>query len=142
MTERWARRRFISGAVVVLLLGAVHMLSLVTKLAPAADTERQLFALMTNYKFDLMGSMRSMDNLFRGFSTAFVLCMFGMGSLSLIVSGERAGLVKKVALANTLWLPAMNTVSLRYFFPAPTAFLAVAFLFFLAAWLRLVRSAS
>ena len=45
---------------------------------------------MTNYKLDLMGSMGCMDNLFRGLSTAFVLCMVAMGSLSLIVSAERA----------------------------------------------------
>lgn len=142
MTDTWGRGLFISGAILVLLLGAVHVLSLVTKLVPANDTERQLFALMTNYKFDLMGSMRSMDNLFRGFSTMFVLCMLGMGSLSLIVSGERAALVKKAALANTLWLAGMTVVSLRYFFPAPTAFFVLALLLFLAAWLRLLRAAS
>lgn len=141
-TDKLGRRLFIAGAVVVLLLGAVHVLSLVTKQVPANDTEKQLFALMTSYRFDLMGSMRSMDNLFRGFSTMFVLCMLGIGSISLIVSGERPALVKKVALVNTLWLAAMNAVSLRYFFSAPTAFLAMAFLFFLAAWLRLLRSAS
>ena len=138
MTDAWGRRLFISGAVVVLLLGAVHVLSLVTKLVPANDTEKQLFALMTNYRFDLMGSMRSMDNLFRG----FVLCMFGMGSLSLIVTRERVALVKKAAFVNTLWLAAMTVVSLRYFFPAPTSFFVVALLLFLGSWLRLLRSAS
>ena len=142
MTDTWGRRLFISGAILVLLLGAVHVLSLVTKLVPANDTEKQLFALMTNYKFDLMGSMRSMDNLFRGFSTTFVVCMFGIGSLSLIVSVEPAALMKKVALANTLWLAAMTVVSLRYFFLAPTSFFVVALLLFLAAWGRLLRSAS
>lgn len=142
MTDRWGRRLFISGAILVLLLGAVHVLSLVTKLVPANDTERQLFALMTNYKFNLMGSMRSMDNLFRGFSTTFVLGMLAIGSLSLIVSGEGTALVKKIALANTLWLAGMTVVSLRYFFAAPTAFFLLALLLFLAAWLRLLRSAS
>jgi len=118
------------------------VISLVEKPSPANETERQLFALMTGYAFDLMGSMRSMDNLFRGFSIAFVLSMFGMGSLSLIVSGERAGLVKKAAFANTLWRAALTMVSLRYFFPAPTAFFVLALLLFLAAWLRLLRSDS
>ena len=54
-------------------MGLVHSLSLFGKPAPANDTERQLLDLMSNYKFNVMGSMRSMDNFLHGFSIAFML---------------------------------------------------------------------
>lgn len=137
MSDKWGRRLFRTGAIALLLLGAAHSLSLFETEVPANDTERQLIALTTDYKFDLMGSMRSFDTLFRGFSISFVLATFVIGSLSLVLGGERVQLLKKVAGVNTLWLAAMTAVSLHYFFPAPTAFLAVAFLLFAGAWLRL-----
>ena len=137
MTDKWGRRLFTIGAVVLLLLALVHSLSLFEKPVPANDTERQLFDLMSNYKFNVMGSMRSMDNFLRGFSISFMLGVFCVGALDLLVARERAGLLKRVALINTLWLAAMIAVSLRYFFIFPTSFLATALLIFAAAWLKL-----
>ena len=68
---------------------------------------------------------------------AFMLAALGMGALALAVSNERSSLLKRVALIIVIWLAVMTTVSLHYFFPAPTSFLAVALLLFLLAWLRL-----
>jgi len=62
MTDKWGRRLFKTGAVFLLLLGLVHSLSLFEKPVPANDTERQLLDLMSNYKFNLMGSARSMSD--------------------------------------------------------------------------------
>jgi len=104
---------------------------------PANDTERQLFDLMSNYKFNVMGSMLSMDNFLRGFSISFMLGVLALGAIDLALCRERAGLLKRVALINTLWLAAMIAVSLRYFFIFPTSFLATALLIFAAAWLTL-----
>jgi len=84
-----------------------------------------------------MGSMRSMDNLFRGFSISFMLAAIVMGVLDLFLRGERAGLLKRVALINLIWLAAMSAVSLRYFFAAPTSFLVVPLLLFGLAWIKL-----
>jgi len=137
MTDKWSRRFFKSGGVWLILLGLVHAISLFRKLVPANDTERQLLGLMTSYKFNLMGSLRSMDNLFQGFSVAFMLAALGMGALTLAVSNERASLLKRVALLIIIWLAVMTGVSLHYFFAAPTSFLAVALLLFVLAWLRL-----
>jgi hypothetical protein len=128
---------FKTGAVVLVLLGLVHSLSLFGKPFPANDTERQLLDLMANYKFNLMGSARSMADLMRGFSVAFMVAALGLGVLDLLVSRERAGLLKRVALINTIWLAAMTAVSLHYFFAAPTSFLAAALLIFALAWLKL-----
>ena len=137
MRDTWGRRFFKSGGVFLILLGLVHSISFFEKLVPANDIERQLLGLMTSYKFNLMGSLRSMDNLFQGFSVAFMLAALGMGALALAVSNERTSLLKRVALIIAIWLAAMTGVSLHYFFPVPTSFLAVALLLFVVAWLTL-----
>ena len=121
----------------MLLLGAVHSLSLFEKLIPANATEKQLLDLMVNYKFNLMGTTRSMADLLRGFSVSFMLSVFGFGIVDLLLSRERIALLKRLALINAIWLAAMTAVSLRYFFVASTSFLIAALLLFTLAWLKL-----
>jgi hypothetical protein len=53
---------------------------------------------------------------------------------------EPAELVKRIAIVNTLWLAVMTAVSVRYFFAAPTSFLAAALILFLLATLTLPRT--
>jgi hypothetical protein len=137
MSDKWGRGLFKTGAVLVVLLGLVHSISLFQKMAPANDTERQLLDLMTNYKFDLMGSQRSMMDLLRGFSTSFMVSALGFGVLDVLLCRERAGLLKRLALINAIWLAAMTAISLHYFFAAPTTFLVAALLVFALAWLKL-----
>jgi len=137
MIDKWGRRLFTTGAVVLVLLGLVHATSLFEKMVPANDTERQLLGLMASYKFNVMGSMRSMDNFLRGFSISFMLAALGLGALDLALCRERAGLLKRVAQINVIWLAAMTAVSLYYFFAAPTSFLVAALLIFALAWLKL-----
>jgi hypothetical protein len=139
--EKRGRRVFTAGAILLIILGLVHSLSLIKALVPSNDTERQLLDLMSNYKFDLMGSQRSMDNLFRGFSISFMLTALGLGVLDLVLRRERTQLLKRIALVNALWLAAMTSVSLRYFFAAPTSFLVAALLVFLLAWSTLPAAA-
>jgi hypothetical protein len=142
MSDRWGRRLFKIGAIFLLLLGLVHSLSLLETPVPKNDTERQLQDLMSNCKFNVMGSMRSMDNFMRGFSISFMLGVFCVGVLDLVLAHERSGLLKRVALIQTIWLAVMTAVGLRYFFVAPTSFLATALLIFALAWLKLPGSAS
>ncbi len=142
MTDNWGRRLFTTGAVLLVLLGLVHSLSLFEKPVPANDTEKQLQDLMSHYQFNLMGSMRTMDDFLRGFSLSFALSAIGLGVLDLLLGRERAGLVKRVALINAIWLAAMTVVSLRYFFAFPTACLAAVLLIFALAWLKLPGSSS
>ena len=123
-----------------MVTAAVHSLSLIRERTPANDTERQLLELMANYKFNLMGTMRSMSELMSGFSAAFGLAALGFGVLDIAVWSERARLLKKVALANSLWLAAMLVVSLHYFFLVPTLFLALALVVFGFAWWKLPAS--
>ncbi len=137
MTDKWGRRLFKTGAVALLILGAVHSISFFQKLLPANDTEKQLLNLMSNYKFNLAGSFRSMDDLMTGFSVSFMLAALGFGLFDLLLFRERTGLLKRAALANMIWLAAMTVVSLHYFFVVPVSFLAAALLIFVLAWWKL-----
>jgi hypothetical protein len=121
----------------MLLLGLVHTLSLIRDPVPANETERQLFDLMSTYRFNLMGSMRSMYDLMRGFSMSFTVASIGLGVLDLTLAGERTGLLKRVALINVLWLAALAGIALRYFFAAPLSFQVVTLVLFVAAWIKL-----
>ena len=137
MTDKWGKRLFKTGGVWLLLVGLVHGISLLRKMTPANDTERQLLELMTNYKFNLLGSLRSMYDLMRGFSIVFMLSALVLGVLALLLSGERDALLKRVAAVTTVWLVLVTAISLHYFFIVPTSFLAVALLLFALAWLKL-----
>jgi hypothetical protein len=138
--ERRGRRLFLAGAILLIVMGLVHSLSLVKAPVPSNDTERQLLGLMSSYKFDLLGSLRSMQNLMTGFSISFMLAALGLGAVDLSLRRQPAALLKRIAIVNTLWLAAMTAVSLRYFFAAPTSFLAAALILFLLAALTLPRS--
>src|SRR6266403_1665914 len=137
MTDKWGRRLFLAGAIWLLLMGSVHSLSFINPLTPQNATERQLFDLMSNYKFNVAGTMRSMDNFMTGFSICFMLAALGFGLLDLSIVKERAALLKRICLVNILWLVVMVGVALRYFFIVPTTFLSVALLIFALAWLKL-----
>ena len=137
MADTWGRRLFTAGAVFLVVLGCVHALSLVHDLVPSNESEKQLQDLMTSYRFNLMGSMRSMDELLRGFSISFLLAAFVLGALDLALRRERAGLLKRVARVNAIWLAVMTAVSVRYFFAMPTLCLAVGLAIFAFAWLKI-----
>jgi hypothetical protein len=137
MSDKWGRRLFKAGAVALLVLGLVHSLSLLREPVPANDTEKQLLGLMSSYKFNLLGSIRTMAGMLRGFSVSFLMAPLGFGLLDLTLSRERAGLLKRAALINILWLAAMTAISLHYFFIVPTSFLGTTLIIFVLAWLKL-----
>jgi len=137
MTDKWGRRLFKTGAVALVIVGLVHSLSLFQKQIPANETEKQLLDLMSNYKFNVVGSQRSMADFLRGFSVCFMLAALGFGFFDLLLFRERAGLLKRAALANIIWLAAMTAVSLHYFFIVPTSFLVATLLIFAPDWLKL-----
>jgi hypothetical protein len=142
MTSPWGARLFRAGGILLILLGLLHSLSLIHPPEAKNDIERQLFDLMFNYRFDLAGSQRTMWNLFRGFSIAFMLGCFGMGGLDLALWNESNATMKRAALVTILWLATMLAVSLRYFFIFPTTCLAVSLLVFIVAWSLLVSAPS
>ena len=96
-----------------------------------------MLGLMSGYRFNLMGSIRTMNDLVRGFSVSFMLAALGFALFDLLLFRERAGLLKRAALANIIWLAAMTAVALRYFFIIPISFFTATLLIFVLAWLKL-----
>jgi predicted membrane protein len=92
---------------------------------------------MSSYKLNLIGSLRSMAEMLRGFSVSFMAAALGFGVFDLMLSRERARLLRRPSLINIIWLASMTAVSLRYFFIVPTSFLAVALFIFVLVWLTL-----
>jgi hypothetical protein len=137
MKDKWGRGLFKVGGVLLILLGLVHSISLFHQMEPENATEKQLLDLMNNYRFNLMGSLRNMAELLRGFSMAFTMGTLALGVLDLSLSAERDGLLKRVALINVLYLGVMTANSVRYFFAMPTIFLLMPLVIFAAAWAKL-----
>jgi hypothetical protein len=137
MKNNWGRLFFITGAVLLVLMSAVHSISLFQKPMIRNESEKQLVDLMTNYRFTVMGSVRTMNDFVRGFSISFGLATLGFAVLDFGVCRERAQLLKRVALCNVLWLVAMTVISWHYFFAAPASFLTVTLIIFALAWVKL-----
>ena len=121
----------------LIVIAAIHSISLFQKPMARNDSEKQLMELMTNYRFTVMGSVRTMNDFLRGFSISFGLASLGFAVLDFTLRRERAALLKRVALVNVIWLAVMTGVSWHYFFAAPTSFLAATMLIFVLAWVKL-----
>jgi len=76
-----------------------------------------------------------MFDIVAGFSLTFVVLPIGMGLLGLLLlrTRPRSGLLRQAAIVHAGIFGVMTGVALRYWFPAPLFFLAVAFLCFAAA---------
>jgi hypothetical protein len=102
------------------ITGVFHLLGFINSPVPKNDSERQLFDLMTNYKFDLgAGFLRSMEDLMNSFSIAFALFLFFSCILNLFL------------LRNNLPNKVMNGVILINFFAYLICFIAMSALTFL-----------
>jgi hypothetical protein len=137
MKHKLGGRLFFAGALMLVLMAAVHSLSLFQKPEIRNESEKQLMDLMNNYKFTVMGSARTMNDFLRGFSISFGLASLGFGILDFTLCRERASLLKRIALVNAIWLAVMTAVSVRYFFALPTSFLAATTAVFVLAWVKL-----
>lgn len=137
---------FRAGAVVLLLFGLAHMAGHVSSqdAPPRNERERQLKELLYGHKEDLMGTMRSQGEIMDGFSLAISVFTIGAGLTLLTLARARdERLLASVALVQCGWVGITLGISLRYWFLAPTSFLAVAFVCFLisVAMLRGAQSA-
>lgn len=134
-----SRKLFAAGCWVLVALGLVHLVGHYGLMSAQGDTEaeRQLLSLMRANPQDMgLGFVRSMFDIVAGFSLTFSILPAGMGLLGLLLlrHEERApGLVRQASIVYAGVYGIMTAVALRYWFPAPLAFLAAAFLCFVAA---------
>lgn len=85
------------------ITGFFHLLSFLSKPEPENDSEKQLFDLMSNYRFDLgAGFLRSMEDLMNAFSITFTLLLFFSGAVNLFLlkSNLPSQTIKGVVLIN------------------------------------------
>ena len=134
-----SRKLFAAGCWVLVATGLVHLFGHYSLVTAQGDTEaeKQLLSLMRGNPQDMgLGFVRSMFDIVAGFSLTFVVLPIGMGLLGLLVlqhEGRAPGLLRQAATVDAGIFGVMTGVALRYWFPAPLLFLAVAFLCFAAA---------
>lgn len=134
-----ARRLFAAGCWVLIVMALVHLLGHYGMMSSQGDTEaeRQMLALMRGERQDMgLGMVRSMMDIVAGFSLAFSLLSAASGLFGLVVlRHERSapGLLRQATIAYAGVFGVLFAVGLRYWFPAPLAFILAAFLCFVAA---------
>jgi hypothetical protein len=134
-----SRKLFTAGCVVLVALGLVHMLGhyMMTTSQGETDAERQLLTLMRSNPQDMgLGMLRTMSDIVAGFSLTFSVLPIAMGLVGLVVRNHAAvapGLLRQAAIVYAGTYGVMTGVALRYWFPAPLFFLALAFVCFVAA---------
>lgn len=128
-----ARRTFAAGCWVLIATGLVHLLGHVGLMSAQGDgdVERQMLGLMRSHTSDMgLGFVRSMMDLVAGFSLTFVILPAGFGLLGLVVlrySDRTPALLREAAIVYAGVYGVMTAIAFRYWFPAPIAFLTVAF---------------
>jgi hypothetical protein len=134
-----SRKLFTAGCVVLILLGMAHLLGhyMLTTSQGDTDAERQLLAMMRGNAQDMgLGFVRSMFDIVTGFSLYFSLSSFALGLVGLVLRrhlGASPGLLRQAAIVYAGSYAAMTAMALRYWFPAPLVFLALAFVCFTAS---------
>jgi len=109
------------GAILIqFITGVFHLLSFLNSPAPKNESEKRLFDLMTNYKFDLgNGFHQSMDNLMTSFSITFALLLFFSAILNIFLLHSKLsiGVMKGVVLINFfIYLICFLTMAILNFF--------------------------
>jgi hypothetical protein len=134
-----SRKLFTAGCVVLVALGLVHLLGhyMMTTSQGETDADRQLLALMRSNPQDMgLGMLRTMSDIVAGFSLTFSVLPIAMGLVGLVAGRHAAaapGLLRQSAIVYAGTYGVMTGVALRYWFPAPLCFLALAFVCFVAA---------
>ena len=131
------RRAFLFAAWMSLLTAGFHLLGHFSgPRPPANDTERQIWELVSTYRYQVPGGQRTLWEFQLGFSLTFSIFLALWGLLGLLVwrhAADNLALRRSVTLASTLAALLMLAVSLRYFFVAPTACLGLVALGYVVA---------
>ena len=134
-----SRKLYTAGCVVLVALGLVHLLGhyAMTTSQGETEAERQLLALMRSNPQDMgLGFHRTMFDILSGFSLYFSVSSLGLGLIGFVVrrhANAAPGLLRQTAIAYAGTYGLATAVGMRYWFPAPLFFLALAFVCFAAA---------
>jgi len=132
-SSRPRARFFIAACVVLALMGIAHLAGSLQQPPPRDETERQLLDLMTSYRMDLVGTPRSMMEIFKGFSHFFEVAALGMALTGLMLASgsvRDARVLRRVSIAYVVTLGFGLVISLTHWFIVPTAFIGAAMVLF------------
>lgn len=139
-----ARRASLFAAWASLLTAGLHLVGHFSgPQAPANDTERQIWELITTYRYQVPGGTRTLWEFQVGFSLTFSIFLALWGLQGLAVwrhAAENRALRRSFTLVSALAAVLMVAVSLRYFFVAPTTCLALVALGYVAALVSELRA--
>ena len=109
------------AAVFQLITAAIHSISLFVTPEPGNETERQLFELMSTYRFEMgSGFTPTMANLITALSSCFtLLCLFG-GLVNAFALKKRAhDLTRGLLVINLVVFAPCFVIMLVFTFPPP-----------------------
>lgn len=126
------------GGWLTLLNGPPHLIGFLTERnpAPANATEAELYRLVREYKFHLMGVERSFEDINSGFSLCFAIFAILVGVFVLAAARhghESKHLVRDLAYVAAIGNAILCVVNLIYTVPPPAILLGLAALSFTAA---------
>jgi len=134
-----ARRLFAAGCWILIVMSCVHLVGHYGMVSSPGDTDaqRQMLSLMRGEREDMgLGMVRSMMDIVAGFSLAFSLLSAASGLFGLVIlrhERRAPGLLRQSAIAYAGVFGILSAIGLRYWFPAPLAFILAAFVCFVAA---------
>jgi hypothetical protein len=117
------------AAGLLILHGLVHLVGhLAGAPAPTNPTEAQLMSLMSTYRFDVGGVLRTADDIVLGFSLSYTMLLLLWAALLLIVVRALTPiLLARVALVSAAGCGILLGIGLRHFPLPPTILFALTF---------------
>jgi ABC-type spermidine/putrescine transport system permease subunit I len=128
--------------VFLFLTGLIHSISLFVTPIPGNETERQLLALMNDYKLDLGGGFhRSMSQLMTALSACFTfICLLaGLTIAYLLKKKAPADILKGIVGIHLLVFGVCFVMMLVFTFLPPIVLTGLVVLFLALGWLTIPR---
>ena len=128
------------GCIALFITACLHLIGHFQEPIVENESEKQMLDLMINYKMKIGSDTITMMGLQKGFSLCFSLLFVWTGVLGLFLANTLASntaTLRKISFIYVGALGVETTISLIYFFMAPTACIAVALLFFIIAAVRI-----
>lgn len=138
------RAAYYTGAVLQMLTSPIHLIGHFQKPAPTNDQERQLLDLLANYKMDFgAGFVRSMGDLFAGFSFQYSIFILMVGLINVLALRQvREGpFVRTLCWVNFIFMGICSVNAYVYFFLPPLTLFVLPTVAFLIAAVTVPRTA-
>ncbi|HEU0118946.1 MAG TPA: hypothetical protein VFQ91_00350 [Bryobacteraceae bacterium] len=119
----WSYKLFRIGALISTLTGIAHLLGFLAgkNAEPVNGIEIQLRELLTSYKTNMAGTMRTTGDILDGLHLTYAVFMLTLAALGFVLPVQR-----KAAIVFAASFAVMVGISLCYWFAIPTVLLSAA----------------